>query len=93
MNTYPEGSTVRVNAIFSEDGISTSPTTLELHIDGPQTELVLSITDVTSSSPGSFQYDIVNVVAGIYKYYWRGTAGVLSWSGDLFEVVAFKKGL
>ena len=92
MNTYKEGITVRVTANFYTDNVLTNPTTLELHIEGPQT-LLLSISGVVNPRTGNFHYDIVNVLPGIYQYYWRGTTGVFAWSGDNFRVNAFKKSL
>ena len=94
MNTYKEGTTVRISAEFRVNSVLTSPTTLELIINGStfpdNNTSKLTEADVVNDSIGKYHYDVVDTKPGKHSYYWRGYGSVIAFDGDYFFVQGFK---
>lgn len=92
MNTYPEGSTVRVAAQFYSDSEPADPTSLTLIVNG-RLDIELTQDDVVKDTVGVYHFDLANLEHGVYTYYWRGYGNLITFEGEQFTVDQFKMDL
>lgn len=87
MNTYPLGSTIRLRATFTLNGLAADPTTIILKIRPPGgATSTIPFSQYTKESTGVYYYDF-SPVEGTWTYQWDGTGAVVASASDQFRIV------